>query len=79
MNKSILIALPVIAILLGTTTTITTAHASIFGDFGIGYDAGKRAAHSGYGDICSYGSNSYCAGFHIGWNLEESTIQQAQP
>ena len=79
MNKSILIALPVIVILLGATTTIATAHASIIGDFGIGYANGKTAAYNGYGDYCNGYSNSYCAGFHVGYAGEEAALQQAQP
>lgn len=79
MNKAVLIAVPIIAIIVGTMT-ISSAHASIIGDFGIGYNNGKSDAYYGNGDgTCPGGSNSYCAGYHAGYVAEELTIQQAQP
>lgn len=72
--------MPVLAILVGTMT-ITSAHASIIGDFGAGYQQGKNDAYYGYGDgSCPYGySNSYCVGYHTGYDAELAVINQAQP
>jgi hypothetical protein len=70
-----------VAGLFDTTLAITasTAHASIFGNFRQGYDAGKSAAlaalNSGrsYDASCPvvYANNiSYCTGYHSGYYKE---------
>ena len=79
MNKSVLIAVPIIAIIVGTMT-ISSAHASIIGDFGIGYNQGKYDAYYGIGNgSCPGGSNSYCAGYHSGYVSESTILEQALP
>jgi hypothetical protein len=77
---SISMTIATIATLVIDSTIATSAQASIIGDFGAGYQYGKNLAYQGYGDYCPNGySNSYCAGFHVGWNAEEAALQQAQP
>ena len=79
MRKLILVAVPILAILVGTMT-ISSARASLIGDFGIGYNDGKSDVYYGNGDgTCPGGSNSSCAGYHSGYVAEELTLQQAQP
>jgi hypothetical protein len=63
--------------------SIAVVHASIIGDFGIGYQAGKNQAYSdwngGYSqnDSCPSGNSiSYCSGYRVGY---DGTLQQAQP
>lgn len=83
MNKLLVLTIGVLFTGLLSTVSITSqlqqAHASIIGDFGIGYNAGKTAAYNGYADNCDGYSNSYCAGFHIGYAGEEAAIAQVQP
>jgi hypothetical protein len=86
MNKSILIAMPVIAILLGATAAIH-ARASIIGEFGKGYDAGKAAGYAAFYqgihdasypyDFSTY--VSWCTGYHLGYNDEQSALRPAEP
>jgi hypothetical protein len=79
MNKFVLIAMPVLAIIVGTMA-ITSAYASIVGDFGIGYQQGKVDAYDGYSESCPSGySNSYCTGYHVGYEAEAAVLNQAQP
>lgn len=79
MSKLILVAMSVLAIIVGTMT-ISSVHASIWGDFGAGYQQGKNDAWNGYSEHCPDGySNSYCAGYHTGYEFEYATLQQAQP
>ena len=66
--------------------SIAAVHASIIGDFGIGYQAGKNQAYSdwngGYSqnDSCPSGNSiSYCSGYTVGYDAEWGTLQQAQP
>lgn len=79
----------IFVMLAATTTTMTgIAHASIIGDFGIGYQDGKNQAYndwyqgngedsscprSGEGD-----SLSYCSGYAIGYNGEWGAFLQTQ-
>jgi hypothetical protein len=66
--------------------SIAAVHASIIGDFGIGYQAGKNQAYSdwngGYSQNDSRPSGyslSYCSGYTVGYDAEWGTLQQAQP
>ena len=79
MNKFVLIAMSALAIIVGSMT-ISSAHASIIGDFGIGYNNGKIDAYNGYAKAgCSAYSYSYCAGYSAGYDAEIITLNQAQP
>ena len=87
MNKAIVLA-PIVAVLLvGAISTITTAaQASIFGNFGAGYDAGRAAGrtafYQGIDDAsCPYdfSSNiSWCTGYHLGYNQVQGALRAAQ-
>jgi hypothetical protein len=87
MTKKLIMMAPVIAILLAgvISTTTTTAQASIFGNFGQGYDDGKQARKQSFGSstdaLCpkDFGNNiSYCAGYHAGFDEEQAALQAAQ-
>ena len=71
MNKTILIA-PVVAVLLvGAISTITTgAQASIFGNFGSGYDAGKSAGYKAFFQGSSDASCPYDFSTYPTWVLD---------
>jgi hypothetical protein len=65
-------------------SSIAVVHASIPGDFGMGYQAGKNQAYIDFpagtnNDACPGGSISYCSGYVSGYDLEGATLQQAQP
>jgi hypothetical protein len=66
--------------------SVAFVHASIIGDFGIGYQAGKNQAYSDWNggnsqnDSCPSGNSiSYCSGYTVGYDAEWGTLQQAQP
>jgi hypothetical protein len=91
-NHSLQIAIIFAIILAATTTTmmvvpIGIAHASIWGDLGIGYQDGKNQAYNDfsnhvYGDACprdGIGTASYCAGYTLGYDVEMGAESQVQP
>jgi len=65
--------------------SIAIVHASIIGDFGMGYQAGKTQAYNDFqssanDDSCPSGSStSYCSGYVVGYDAEQATLKQAQP
>jgi hypothetical protein len=64
--------------------SIAVVHASIIGDFGTGYQAGKTQAYNDFqsgtnDDSCPGGSTSYCSGYVVGYDAEQATLKQAQP
>jgi hypothetical protein len=82
--KILLLAIGIFMMFYGGS--IAAVHASIIGDFGIGYQAGKDQAYSdwngGYSqnDSCPSGNSiSYCSGYTVGYDAEWGTLQQAQP
>jgi hypothetical protein len=88
MNKAILIAPMVAVLLVGAISTITiAAQASIIGNFGSGYDAGKSADYrafvqgpsdaSGPYDFDTY--PTYCTGYHAGFDEVQGALWAAQP
>jgi hypothetical protein len=86
-NKTVVVILAaLVAGMFGTTLVITesTVHASIFGNFTQGYNAGKSAAlaalNSGrsYDASCpvNYANNiSYCTGYHSGYYKEWEVLR----
>ena len=92
-NHSLQIAI-IFAIMLAATTTtmmvvpIGIAHATIWGDLGMGYQDGKNQAYNdwyhGNGEDSSCprsgesNSLSYCSGYAIGYNGEWGAFLQTQ-
>ena len=88
-NKTVVVIFAgLVAGMFGTTLAITvsTAHASILGNFRQGYNAGKSAAlaalNSGrsYNASCpvDYANNiSYCTGYHSGYYKEWEVLRGA--
>jgi len=81
--KAIFVVVPVIALLLGVIPI--AAHASIFGNLGSGWDAGKIAARQAlnfgqtYDASCPSGySDSWCVEYHGGYFEEWSSLRGAQ-
>ncbi|MFZ0513631.1 MAG: hypothetical protein WAM14_18640 [Candidatus Nitrosopolaris sp.] len=80
----VLVLVSALAIAVGSATI---THASIIGDFGIGYQDGKNKAYNDFpntdDDTCPYagyaGYTSYCTGYIVGYDDELGTLQHAQP